>query len=174
MPESMPAFDFGENWSRFLSQVDEVRIQAAVDSLKQFLKVQDLKGRTFLDAGCGSGLFSLAAHRLGARVLSFDFNPKSVRCAEELRRRFAANAENWTIVTGSLLDATFMAGLGRFDVVYSWGVVHHTGACGRRSAALSRVSLMGGVSGWRFTTIRKSSAATGLGSSPPMCGSRNC
>ena len=121
-------FGFGSNWRRFLSLVDEERIARAQTSLSSSLRIPSLEGRRFLDAGCGSGLFSLAATRLGASVVSFDYDPASVACAEELRRRFAGPGASWTIHEGSVLDATFLQSLGTFDVVYSWGVLHHTGA----------------------------------------------
>jgi 2-polyprenyl-6-hydroxyphenyl methylase/3-demethylubiquinone-9 3-methyltransferase len=121
-------FEFGRNWARFLSGLNEHRIAAAVESLKRPLGVETLEGRTFLDIGCGSGLFSLAARRLGARVHSFDYDPFSVACATELRQRFdAGDGEGWRIETGSALDVAYMHQLGQFDVVYSWGVLHHTG-----------------------------------------------
>ena len=120
-------FEFGENWSNFLAVLDEERITTAVESLRSMLGVTDLAGKTFIDVGSGSGLFSLAARRLGAFVVSFDYDPKSVKCAEELRNRYFPGDENWKIHQGSVLDREFLAGLGRFDVVYSWGVLHHTG-----------------------------------------------
>ncbi|WP_223212088.1 class I SAM-dependent methyltransferase [Thiolapillus brandeum] len=83
-------FAFGDNWRAFLNTLDEDKILEAEKSLQDMLQVQDLKGKTFLDAGCGSGLFSLAARRLGARVTSFDFDPASVACAETLRQRYFA------------------------------------------------------------------------------------
>jgi 2-polyprenyl-6-hydroxyphenyl methylase/3-demethylubiquinone-9 3-methyltransferase len=108
--------------------VDEHRIVEAEKSLRTMLAVETLEDRTFLDVGSGSGLFSLAARRLGATVHSFDFDPDSVACTREMRRRFRGDDGGWTIEQGSVLDRDFLAGLGRFDVVYAWGVLHHTGA----------------------------------------------
>jgi 2-polyprenyl-6-hydroxyphenyl methylase/3-demethylubiquinone-9 3-methyltransferase len=121
-------FAFGENWQRFLTLLNESRIAKAEDSLRRMLEIPDLCGKSFLDIGCGSGLFSLGARRLGARVHSFDYDPRSVACAQELRRRYFPQDPDWRIDEGSALDAGYLAALGRFDVVYSWGVLHHTGA----------------------------------------------
>lgn len=121
-------FAFGRNWSRFLEQLDERRIADAEASLRSMLGVTDLRDRSFLDIGCGSGLFSLAARRLGAVVQSFDFDLESVACATELRRRYFKDDPAWTVEPGSVLDPQFMGRLGVHDVVYSWGVLHHTGA----------------------------------------------
>lgn len=120
-------FEFGENWSRFLNLLDDRRIAEAEQSLRTMLEVDDLRGRTFLDIGSGSGLFSLAARRLGARVASFDYDPQSVACTQELRRRFFPDDDDWQVAEGSALDAGFVGSLGTFDIVYSWGVLHHTG-----------------------------------------------
>jgi 2-polyprenyl-6-hydroxyphenyl methylase/3-demethylubiquinone-9 3-methyltransferase len=120
-------FGFGDNWQRFLRQVDEARILEAERSLLAALKQDTLTGQAFLDVGSGSGLFSLAAYRLGARVVSLDYDPESVACTAEMRRRFAGDDRQWRVMQGSVLDASFMGSLGAFDVVYSWGVLHHTG-----------------------------------------------
>ena len=118
-------FAFGKNWTAFLSVINEDRIAASVESLKAM--VGDVKGKTFLDIGSGSGIHSLAAVRLGAaRVRSFDYDQDSVNCTAEMKRRFAPDA-NWTVEQGSALDENFIRSLGQFDVVYSWGVLHHTG-----------------------------------------------
>jgi 2-polyprenyl-6-hydroxyphenyl methylase/3-demethylubiquinone-9 3-methyltransferase len=121
-------FEFGANWHQFLSVLTEQRVRTAEQSLADMLGLERLDGLRFLDIGCGSGLFSLAARRLGAEVYSFDFDPMSVHCAEELRRRFYPGDPSWQIARGSVLDSEYLDRLGEFDVVYSWGVLHHTGA----------------------------------------------
>lgn len=121
-------FEFGENWTRFLSLLNEERIGGAVASLQKMLGTDTLAGRTFLDAGSGSGLFSLAARKLGARVHSFDYDPKSFACTAELRQRFFPDDDAWTVQQASVLDPAYLSSLGQFDIVYSWGVLHHTGS----------------------------------------------
>jgi 2-polyprenyl-6-hydroxyphenyl methylase/3-demethylubiquinone-9 3-methyltransferase len=116
-------FAFGKNWRRFLATVSAERVSGAEQALSGMLG--DIRGRTFLDVGCGAGLSSLAAHRLGADVQGFDFDPESVACATELQRRFGCS---WPVQEGSALDVSFLRRLGTFDIVYSWGVLHHTGA----------------------------------------------
>src|SRR5262245_31029869 len=120
-------FEFGKNWSFFLASIDEDRILAAERSLQRMLEAENLGGKSFLDIGSGSGLFSLAARRLGARVHSFDYDPQSVACTTALRRRYFPDDNDWVVEEGSALDIDYLKGLGRFDVVYSWGVLHHTG-----------------------------------------------
>ena len=120
-------FQFGANWEAFLNTLTDERIHAAEHSLKEMLGVDDLAGKRFLDIGSGSGLFSLAARRLGASVYSFDYDPKSVGCTRELKKRYYAGDGNWIVEEGSALDENYLYSIGKFDVVYSWGVLHHTG-----------------------------------------------
>ena len=121
-------FAFGKNWNRFLRLMSDERVAEAERSLREMLDVDDLRGRSFLDVGSGSGLFSLAARRLGARVHSFDYDPASTACTAELKRRYYHNDLGWTVEQGSVLDSRYLESLGEYDVVYAWGVLHHTGA----------------------------------------------
>ena len=143
-------FEFGANWARFLTTLNDERIKQAEQSLQTMLKIGDLDGKNLLDIGSGSGLFSLAAHRLGAKVHSFDYDPQSVACTRELRQRFFPNDPQWIVEEGSALDRDYLNRLGRFDVVYSWGVLHHTGAMWQ---ALDNVASLVGPGGHLFIAI---------------------
>jgi 2-polyprenyl-6-hydroxyphenyl methylase/3-demethylubiquinone-9 3-methyltransferase len=121
-------FPFGRNWRGYLRLLDEPRVRAAERSLEEMLGAATLRGATFLDVGCGSGLFSLAALRQGAaRVRSFDRDAESVEAALEVKRRFAPEAEAWRVERGDVLDERYLGTLGTWDLVYAWGVLHHTG-----------------------------------------------
>jgi 2-polyprenyl-3-methyl-5-hydroxy-6-metoxy-1,4-benzoquinol methylase len=122
-------FEFGENWQQFIDKyLDDASFTEAISSLEKFCGKDSLKDKSFLDIGCGSGLFSLAALKLGASsITSIDVDPNSVACTEKLKEKFG-NPANWEVKQNSILDDETVAKLGKFDFVYSWGVLHHTGA----------------------------------------------
>lgn len=121
-------FGFGQNWASFVHEsFSEERVAIAQQHLLRFLKLPDLRGKTFLDIGCGSGIHSLGAWRAGAATITgFDYDLDSVRTTERLRS-MANDPPNWTVRQGSVLDRNLIDGLERADIVYSWGVLHHTG-----------------------------------------------
>lgn len=121
-------FSFGKNWQAFLTTLNEERIENAKKSLVDFLGGEaNIRGKSFVDVGCGSGLFSFAAVLLGAsRVVSIDVDKFSIECVRHLCEKLN-NPAHWEIKEGSALDKDFIGNLGTFDIVYSWGVLHHTG-----------------------------------------------
>lgn len=139
-----PRFAFGRNWADFVLEVDEVRVAAAVDSLRRLIVEDSLVGKRFLDIGCGSGLSSLAAVELGGEVHGFDYDMESVRASEWLRAERGYSPDKWVVEQGSVLDASFMESLGSFDIVYSWGVLHHTGSMWDALALAARAVCPGG------------------------------
>jgi predicted RNA methylase len=121
-------FSFGENWAQYAEKIDERRIEEAEKSLIRLVGRESIQGRTFLDIGCGSGLFSLAALRLGChRLLAVDLDPNSVQTTRRTLERYAPAGANWDCLRISVFDLD-PAKVGKFDIVYSWGVLHHTGA----------------------------------------------
>jgi SAM-dependent methyltransferase len=129
MTDDRMRFAFGANWQSFVETALNVeRVTRAASSLRRMLNVEHLRGRSFLDIGCGSGLFSLAACLLGAeRVVAFDYDPDSVQASLSVRERAGIAGERWLIQQGSILDNGFLDTLDSADIVYSWGVLHHTG-----------------------------------------------
>ena len=122
-------FSFGKNWLAYVSGLEERHIAAAQRSFVESTGLTSLAGYSFLDAGCGSGLSSLVASRLNAeKVVSFDIDPNSVACTEQLRSRFARDAGRWEVHTHSLLDRDLSLKIAPANIVCCWGVAHHTGS----------------------------------------------
>lgn len=125
----MPAesrFAFGDNWSSFARLVGEEQIESARQGLLKLLPEASFKGRSFLDIGCGSGLHALAAAKLGVRhVFAIDLDQKSVATTEALLARHGGGVP-WTARCADVFDLDPKRH-GRYDIVYSWGVLHHTG-----------------------------------------------
>jgi 2-polyprenyl-6-hydroxyphenyl methylase/3-demethylubiquinone-9 3-methyltransferase len=122
-------FAFGKNWHRFVeANLNEERIGISGSYMMNFLELTELTGKSFLDIGSGSGIHSLAAVRVGANpVMSFDYDPDSVAATKAVKETMQPAADFWMIEQGSVLDSEYMQSLGQYDLVYSWGVLHHTG-----------------------------------------------
>lgn len=128
MNDGTPRFEFGKNWLDYIHKnFNDEKAEISKKHLLSVLDRSDLKGLSFLDIGCGSGLHSYAAWQAGVtRLHSFDFDPNSVAATRYVNEK-AGSPSNWTMEQGSVLDPNYMGRLPMFDVVYSWGVLHHTG-----------------------------------------------
>jgi 2-polyprenyl-6-hydroxyphenyl methylase/3-demethylubiquinone-9 3-methyltransferase len=125
------SFSFGANWRKYVDTLEQESVRQAIGSLEASFAGNEIAGQGFLDIGSGSGLFSLSAYLLGANpVMSIDIDPNSIECTTDLRTRASleASGREWSIRSGSILDEDFTRRLPRASRVFSWGVLHHTGA----------------------------------------------
>ena len=119
-------FKFGENWADYARTITKEKIAVAIQEISVLLDMDSLEGKTFLDVGCGSGIHSLAALALGAKkVIALDIDPDSVKTTHDVLSKNSVN-NNWECFELSVFELDALK-LGKFDVVYSWGVLHHTG-----------------------------------------------
>ena len=137
-------FQFGENWQQFVQRIGSRQVEQMRDSILALLPDFHGSKARVLDVGCGSGLASAAFASMGAEVEAFDYDDKSVKCARGLREKLGISRSRWSIRQGSILDAALVADLGRFDVVYAWGVLHHTGDLWRACENAARLTAEGG------------------------------
>ena len=133
-------FEFGQNWASYSKLVDEGRIASAAANVAELCG--NLEGKSFLDIGSGSGLLSCAALKLGAaRVLAVDIDENSVNTT---RAMLSGRPGNWEARRISVFELPEQ-GLGTFDVVYSWGVLHHTGDMWKAIDAAAAMVKQGGT-----------------------------
>jgi len=128
LKDEAPRFDFGRNWHDFIQKnFGEDRVEISKKHMLNFLGREILDGLDMIDIGCGSGLHSVAALEAGAKsVHGFDYDPNSVEATKFVQKQ-SGNLPNWTVEQGSVLDDAYMESLPQYDLVYSWGVLHHTG-----------------------------------------------
>ncbi len=122
-------FRFGQNWRNYaLNALDEAQLEQSQQALETLLGTADLAGKSFVDIGCGSGLQTASAARMGAQPIhAVDIDEDSVEVTGQTVRRFAPSASQITVQTASILSDADLTAMPTADVVYSWGVLHHTG-----------------------------------------------
>jgi SAM-dependent methyltransferase len=146
MSQEIAPFSFGKNWENFIRlNFSEERVEIARKHLLDFIEQPDLKDKYFLDIGCGSGIHSLAAFKSDTKkIVSLDVDPYSVETTKRIRE-MNGNPPNWEVLQGSILDENFITGLEPADIVYSWGVLHHTGDLWRAVRNAATLIRKGGI-----------------------------
>ena len=120
-------FNFGMNWKKYSKySLDNQKFMAALDSLEKLIGKERIIGTRFLDIGCGSGIFTISASKLGAKeVIGIDKSKESIKTSLKNSKKFLPK-NRIILKTKSIFDDDIVK-LGKFDIVYSWGVLHHTG-----------------------------------------------
>lgn len=127
MTANKVTFSFGENWKDFVTVVDELDIVSARQNISEWIPSSNVENKKVIDIGCGSGIHSYCFHKLKAsELLSIDVDKSSVDATNELKET-AGNPSNWKVQNASILNKDFLRRVDTFDIVYSWGVLHHTG-----------------------------------------------
>jgi SAM-dependent methyltransferase/uncharacterized protein YbaR (Trm112 family) len=132
---------FGVQWKLFAkTQLDSVSGQPI--SRDRWLRFtgwdpEDVRGRTVLDVGCGSGRFAEVALSFGARVVAFDYSLSVDACFENL-----GGHPRLDVVQADVYRLPFAA--ESFDFVYCLGVLQHTPDVKKAFMALPRQLRPGG------------------------------
>jgi SAM-dependent methyltransferase len=139
----IPAGDamLSDEW--FLANVDRIVADELLGIERSWFT-----GRTALDAGCGGGRWTLGLLRLGCRVLAVDASAHAVagtRAQMERRAPDAVAAGRLETARVDLLNLPASLSARRFDLVFSFGVLHHTGDTRRAVANVARLVAPGGV-----------------------------
>lgn len=149
----MKQFDFGRNWSDFSANAATVeRAAQARAHFRELMSGIELAGKSFLDIGFGQGFSLLSARSLGAVTVGCDINPKCGEALDRNRSLFPDVAGPIALHVGSILDDGTVAALrsadgaggAGFDIVHSWGVLHHTGDLRRALANAGSLVRPGG------------------------------
>jgi SAM-dependent methyltransferase len=149
MSDGRPQFDFGANWKAFSEHaLTAAAVEEAKKDFIQLLGGIDLAGQSFLDIGFGQGLTLLTATLMGANTVGCDINAICAEILQANQRRYFPELSDRTIpiIVGSILDEAMVESLRSkspdpttraYNIVHSWGVLHHTGEMERaiRSAA---------------------------------------
>ena len=123
-------FDFGKNWEEFSANaLTEEKLETARKSLADLLGGDSIEGKEFLDIGCGTGLFGIAAAKLkAASVTGIDANERCISLSKKNTERFAPEYKGISFMVASILDRKRIEDfVNGFDIVYAWGSLHHTG-----------------------------------------------
>lgn len=146
-------FEFGKNWSDYAQKIDDRAIAAAAEGVLRLLPRNAVRGARWLDVGSGSGLHSLAAAKLGASdITAIDIDADSVATTSRILAEHGVTAR---VLQKSVFE---LDDLGYFDVVYSWGVLHHTGDMWRAiDCAAGRVA----PGGWFALALYQKTALCG-------------
>jgi 2-polyprenyl-6-hydroxyphenyl methylase/3-demethylubiquinone-9 3-methyltransferase len=122
-------FKFGKNWQAFAeTALSNERVEKAREDFRILFRNVDVASKTFFDIGFGQGLSLCIAAQLSAEGSGIDVDSDNLAALQETANRLSVELPKVWI--GSILDDEMvndLASRGGYDIVHSWGVLHHTG-----------------------------------------------
>jgi len=101
---------------------------------ERFMRSADVNGKEVLEVGCGMGTHAAMLARAGARLTGIDLTEKAV---ETTRRRFEIFGLHGDIQRADAENLPFLS--DSFDMVWSWGVIHHSSSMEKCLSEIWRV-----------------------------------
>ena len=143
----------------FFQEVTERRYRVE-PAVKEFAGFHLWQGKRVLEIGCGIGTDAAEFARNGADYTAIDISDKTVELAQQ---RFKVEGLDGKFICGDASDATIYKNLGKFDLVYSCGVMHHFPRIDEMIANTHAALLPGGEfrllvyakNSWKYAMIRK-------------------
>jgi 2-polyprenyl-6-hydroxyphenyl methylase/3-demethylubiquinone-9 3-methyltransferase len=139
-------FAFGKNWLSYTKRsLNGPRLTKAVEAFERLFAGIELKGRSFLDVGFGQGLTTAIAASKGCKVMAIDIDPDNIKALQTTAEALGLDPSLIQVQVASILDESLVARYqDHFDIVHSWGVLHHTGQMETAIANTCRMVRRGG------------------------------
>jgi ubiquinone/menaquinone biosynthesis C-methylase UbiE len=123
----------------YFDRIEDYRYNVYATWMKGAIGFDSYSGKRLLEVGCGTGTDLLQFARGGSRVVGVDLTPRSI---EITRQRFRVYDLDGEFAIGDAENLAFPD--NSFDVVYSFGVIHHTPDTRRAVSEFHRVLKPGG------------------------------
>ncbi len=107
--------------------------------IARFANFEQARGKKLLEVGVGAGTDHLRFARVGAICTGVDLTPSAI---ELTRSRLQSEGLNSNLQVSDAETLPFDD--GTFDIVYSWGVIHHTPNTPKAATEIVRVLRPGG------------------------------
>lgn len=138
-------FLFGKNWQNFSKfALNEDKVDQGRKAFQELFGDISFKGKKFLDIGFGQGLAIHFAGESGAECMGIDIDSENLKAIKETNRFFKLELPQVKIQ--SILEEPFVEEhRQQFDIVHSWGVLHHTGDMERALEHAAQLVKPGGI-----------------------------